>query len=178
MKVKLTVQSIDKAIEKLKLFEEDISDIAIGRIVETLVTKGVSKASSLNASAPQSGVDKSIIISNFDQDSASGFVALHGRNAVYDEFGTGTQGASNPHPMKGYFDLNPYNSGPTIFYNEMTGTYQWRYQPMAGRPYFTSTGLTEGIPAGKVMYDTGNYIHSIKNNVIEKELKGSLKKLK
>ena len=94
---------------------------------------------------------------------------MSGENAIYDEFGTGEQGLDNPHPMKEQFSLNPYNSGPTIFYNQFAGRHQWYYRPMAGKPYFTKSGATEGIPAGKQMYNTLQNLNKIKRNIAVNE---------
>ena len=42
--------------------------------------------------------------------------------------------------------------------------------------YVENTGYTEGIPSGKQMYSTDNYIKFIKNSIIEKEFNGAVKK--
>jgi len=41
-------------------------------------------------------------------------IVMEGVQAVYDEFGTGTEGETHPHPIKSQFNLNDYNSGETI----------------------------------------------------------------
>ena len=80
--------------------------------------------------------------------------------------------------MKGQFALNPYNSGPTIFYNEFAGRYQWRYYPMRGRPYFTKDGLTEGIPSGKQMYNTAKDLRASKNEIVIREIENAVKRFR
>lgn len=173
MGYKLTVSDIDLLLENVKLFAEDM-DIVGEKVVTQLVTSGEGYAKFQNILAPQSGLEKSEVVSEVD--GSAGFVALYGSNAVYDEFGTGDEGENDPHPLKNYFGLNPYNSGPTIFYNQFANKNQWRYEPMAGQPYFTETGLTSGIPSGKQMYNTSIYLHSIKNEVIKRELQEAIKK--
>ena len=37
-------------------------------------------------------------------------IVMKGTQAIYDEFGTGTQGAMQPHPIKNEFNLDEYNS--------------------------------------------------------------------
>ena len=142
-------------------------------IVSELLNDGKEYATIANALAPHGGLDHGIV----DIDKDDGLLYLKGKNAVYDEFGTGTQGESNPHPMKGNFDLNPYNSGPYIFYNQFASAYQWYYRPMAGKPYFTESGLTEGIPSGKQMYNTLQHIYSIKRDITKKHLDEAMDEL-
>ncbi len=173
MGYKLTVSDIDLLLENVKLLAKDM-EIVGERVVSKLVTSGEGWAKFQNTIAPQSGLQKSDIISEVD--GPVGFIALRGNSAVYDEFGTGDEGANDPHPLKDYFGLNPYNSGPTIFYNQFANRNQWRYKPMAGYPYFTNTGLTSGVPSGKQMYNTSIYLNSIKNDIIKKELQETIKK--
>lgn len=177
MIVKLSEAGIKEAVYKIKFLKDSVN-VGSQRIVEELVEKGVGIASTYNANAPQSGLEKSNVVGKTTDSGNKGYVALIGDSAVYDEFGTGEQGASDPHPMKGNFGLNPYNSGPHIFYNELAGRYQWRYRPMAGRPYFTNTGLTEGIPSGKQMYNTSKDLRAIKKDIITKELNSALKRFR
>lgn len=179
MEVKLTVQSVDKAIGKLKLFEEEVCDgIVIEKVVKDLLDAGADAAYRFNSIAPKSGVLDNGVSTRIDGNGTAGTIMLYGPNVVYDEFGTGTQGENNPHPMKGNFNLNPYNSGPYIFYNEFSGTYQWYYRAMAGKPYFSKYGATEGIPAGKMMYNTAKHLNEVKHDIIKTNFNDAIKKLK
>lgn len=84
-------------------------------------------------------------------------VGMRGPQALYTEFGTGTEGALDPHPQKDEFGLNAYNSGKTIRpvtkdVHEITmipeGELYWTYEdPETGRIRYT-----QGIPAGKQVY--------------------------
>lgn len=177
MKIELGVESINKAISRLNNFSEEVTDIAPEKIVDTMLWHGVRILNQYNSSAPKSGIEDNTVDKRNNKD-GSGSLILFGPNAIYDEFGTGEEGASDPHPLKNYYDLNPYNSGPFIFYNELAGRYQWRYQPMAGRPYFTDNGLTSGIPSGKMMYNTANDLNDIKTNVAKRRLNDTVKKFK
>ena len=89
-------------------------------------------------------------------------VSMAGPQAWYSEFGTGTYGEMQPHPFKGKFALNPYNSGPTIRpasekVAEKTGipagTLYWTYKADDGQVYYT-----QGIPAQKEVYDAGQTV--------------------
>lgn len=177
MQIKLNVESINKAIAKLNNFTEELSDIAPNRIVSQLVNIGADVANGYTAGSPQSNEEPSVIVSGILENGRVGYIALRGEGAVYEEFGTGDEGANDPHPLKNNFALNPYNSGPTIRLDEFDRHY-WIYKPMAGQPYFDEYGKTHGIPAGKMMYNTSRHLRSIKDTIIEKELTGAIKKLK
>ena len=177
MIVRLTPESINKCIEKLNILNEEISDIIPKKVVKQLITEGESIANEYNNGAPRSGLSESIIVSGTLTNGTSGYIALTGESAVYDEFGTGDEGANNPHPMKNNFPLNPYNSGPTIRLDEFDRHY-WIYKPMAGEPYFDEYGITHGIPSGKQMYNTSKHLRSIKDNIIRNEFEGAIKKFK
>ena len=181
MKLYLSTYGVNDFIKKLKFFESDMEDASIS-IVNEMVDKGSAIANQLNSIAPKSGEQDNDIIPVHSKVStngkAVGSIVMQGDNAVYDEFGTGEKGSDSPHPLKGDFDLNPYNSGPHIFYNQFAGRYQWFYKPMAGRPYFTKYGATEGIPAGKQMYTTAQVLKKEKNKIASSILKEYLPKYK
>ena len=85
-------------------------------------------------------------------------IFMRGEQALYCEFGTGTEGQQSPHPQKNEFGLNPYNSGKTI--RPMTpelkeklgipieGLY-WTYKDSNGNIVYT-----QGTPAQKEGYDS------------------------
>lgn len=175
--VSTSIERIDKTIENINNLRDEITDILPDDIVNAIVREGQIIANGYNRSAPKSG-----LVDNYtgkiQSKEGAGAIIMSGPNVIYDEFGTGEEGASQPHPLKNYYDLNPYNSGPFIFYNELAGRYQWRYGPMAGKPYFTNTGLTSGIPAGKMMYNTANDIRKIKNDIAAKKINKAIKKFK
>ena len=49
---------------------------------------------------------------------------------------------------------------------------------MRGKPYYTESGLTSGIPSGKQMYNTSKYIREIKDDVIKHKIQEALQKYK
>lgn len=179
MKLRLSTYDVNDFIKKLHFLESDIEDASIV-IVNKMVDDGTTIANQLNDLAPKSGeVDNDIIPVHSKVSTngkAVGSIVMQGENAVYDEFGTGHQGADFPHPLKNKFNLNPYNSGPTIFYNQFAGRYQWFYRPMAGKPYFTKYGVTEGIPSGKQMYTTAQTLKKEKHNIASNILNEYLEK--
>lgn len=89
-------------------------------------------------------------------------VSMAGPQAWYSEFGTGTYGEMQPHPLKGRFALNPYNSGKTIRpasdnVSAKTGIpaggLYWTYKANDGQIYYT-----QGIPAQKEVYEAGQTV--------------------
>ena len=170
------IYKVNNLIEELRYAEATLNETTCENIVERLCDSGYKYASVLNAAAPSSGLEKSTVEQSVD--GKQGQVYLSGPNSVYDEFGTGEEGMNNPHPLHDEYGLNPYNSGPKIFYNQFAGRYQWFYPPMAGMPYFTPSGYTSGIPAGKQMYYTLNYLRSIKNDIVVEEINSALQTLK
>lgn len=168
------VFKIGEMKEYTKTFADDVKVVS-QNIVKELIEEGAAEAWWINAGAPQSGLSKSEVVMYYKNNSNSGSFALVGENSVYDEFGTGEEGASDPHPLKDNFGLNSYNSGPTIFFNQFAGRYQWYYRPMAGRPYFTADGATSGIPSGKAMYHGLQRVRAVSDDVTAKNLNEPIK---
>lgn len=104
-------------------------------------------------------------------------VKMIGTQAIYNEFGTGTEGEESPHPKKTEFGLNPYNSGPTIrkALTDMeteegkiisVGDLYWTY--LDERGIWTPT---QGIPAQKVVYNAAKVARQKMPELAEKRLK-------
>lgn len=82
-----------------------------------------------------------------------------GSQLLYDEYGTGDVGQSNPHPLHQKAGMNPYNSGPTIF--ELNGKHYWYY---AG-------SIQNGQKAGMfIYYAMINYEDEKARNIAIKQL--------
>ena len=117
-----------------------------------------------------------------------------GKDVIYEEFGTGDEGVSHPHPNKSEYNLNDYNSGSYIrdvsSVEKGTYTYEdlqeigitsgkfWQYEKN-GTVYYT-----QGVPAGQEMWDTRNYlikevipeVAKKRGKIINDKLKNSIKK--
>lgn len=109
----------------------------------------------------------------YEEKADSIVVGMRGTQSVYDEFGTGTEGASNQHPMKSGTNLNAYNSGSTIrkansYIADLTGIPQgelyWTYIGQNGEKNYTT-----GIPAGKQVYNAYLSMQKEKKNIIMKK---------
>ena len=106
-------------------------------------------------------------------------VSMIGAQAWYSEFGTGTRGQTSPHPLKGKFTLNPYNSGKTIRpasakVSQKTGippgALYWTYMDENGEIHYT-----QGIPAQKEVYNAAQVVKKKVKSVIKKEIEGMFK---
>lgn len=176
--ISLSVTNINDLIKTVNGLHTDIENSETV-VVKQLTKKGAEIGNLTNNIAPQSGLQKSQVIYRITDKGTKGYVALKGPSAVYDEFGTGTEGAKNAHPLKGQTTthLNPYNSGPYIKRGE-DGHLYWVYKPMAGKPYFDKKGHTQGIPSGKQMYTASTYVKFIKDSVIEKEFNSMINRIR
>lgn len=103
-------------------------------------------------------------------------VSMAGPQAWYSEFGTGTKGQMQPHPLKDKFGLNPYNSGPTIrpasekvsmITDIPVGELYWTYKADNGQVYYT-----QGVPAQKQVYDAGQTVKDKIPEITIKRVKG------
>ena len=93
-----------------------------------------------------------------------------GSDVVYEEFGTGDEGASHPHPVKSEYNLNDYNSGAFIL--DVSDVHNQEFLDILAQNGITSgkfwsyrkngTHLTQGVPAGQEMWNTRNYLISEK----------------
>lgn len=107
-------------------------------------------------------------------------IIAKGNDVLYEEFGTGDEGFSHPHPVKSDYNLNDYNSGKSIrnvsdvreddYYTkknlekfEITSGKFWSYKD-GDNVYYT-----QGVPSGQEMWKTRNYLLNSKINDIVKE---------
>lgn len=97
-------------------------------------------------------------------------VGMTGTQVLYDEFGTGTKGQESPHPDKGKFNLNPYNTlkHPKV---SKTGELFWIYTK--GK----ETIATTGIPAGKQVFNASVLLKGKKNQIIKRRVGEVISKL-
>lgn len=158
--LKKKYEYIANNVDKLeKNIIEDLKDIGLKEIQSSL------NSSNFEASEP---------ISIIDEEKSIG---IKGTQALYDEYGTGTVGANNPHPEKDSapIALNDYNSGSTIRPNKsnnsnaskegipLNGLY-WTYKFEGKKIY------TQGRPAGMHIYKAKNKIKSQKDKIMKKRV--------
>lgn len=183
MPVGLSESNISSLRKKINSIPDSLTDASY-KIVAELATTGEKAAKVLDANAPKSGKTSNTFSGTkpkLQENRVTAKVIMTGVNAVYEEFGTGEEGASDGHPLKWQTAsgtrLNPYNSGPTIKVNPSTGRHYWFHKPMAGETYYGSTGYTEGIPSGKQMYNTLKYLNAIKHRVTVKHVNDTIQEI-
>lgn len=164
-------------IDELDYVRTTLNEATCEEIVRRITEDGGYKAVEYNAGAPQSNPQRSTV--RFGTEGAKGEIALEGPGAVYDEFGTGERGAADGHPLKGFYNLNPYNSGPFVSTHiNKSGRHYWFAPRWSSDPYMFSNGYTEGIPSGKQMYNTLLYIRTIKDEIVADEINKAIQTLK
>lgn len=119
---------------------------------------------------------------HFKEKTENGYkVGVKGSQVLYREFGTGTEGLNSPHPIKGNFNLKGYNTGRTIrkanVYTSATtgmllGEKYWTYRDKSGQKVYT-----QGIPAGKEVFNASRTIRNKMNSIIKKRVSEGLSKL-
>lgn len=153
--VDLSSEGIDKLLSKLSTLDKKLEN-AQSKIVDDLAKYSVKRMKSIYES---SGIKANKPMTFYIADVEGGKEArMAGEQAIYTEFGTGTVGAENPHPIKGSFELNDYNSGKTIRKNKSidseaskndipVGGLYWTYKDEQGNKIYT-----QGIVAQKEGY--------------------------
>lgn len=156
--------SLDKAAEGVI---EELSDLALSEIRSNYSRSEFEPGEIMDFAKIGSSNDKT--------------VKMMGPQAIYSEFGTGTKGAMHPHPIKDQFNLNDYNSGPTIrvltprakkISGAQTkgiapGSLYWTYKDAEGNVQYTT-----GIPAQMQVYKAGKVAIRHIPTAIKNNLKG------
>lgn len=105
-------------------------------------------------------------------------ILSQGKDVIYEEFGTGDEGKGNPHPDKSKYNLNDYNSGKYIrnanessAQHGITDGKYWTYKKDGDIKY------TQGVPSGKEMFETSNYLKETIPDVLKKKASDVLSKV-
>lgn len=173
VKISLNNDDITKAIEKLKNLKSNINDLP-DKIAKEVAYDALTYLDIQYADTPYNeNIDS---INTYVEKTEKGYnVIASGKDVIYAEFGTGDLGEQNPHPEKSEYDLNDYNSGKTIRdanehsakHGINSGKY-WTYKKNDTIYY------TQGIPAGKQVFNTRNYILNEGIEKARKKLVGDL----
>ena len=153
--VDLSEDGINKLLAQLQGFDKKLEE-ANKKVVDDLAkyTKKVMKKTH-NSSSFRGNTKMSFDIEGDDLNKE---VIMYGYQAIYSEFGTGTEGANNPHPTKGNYELKGYNTGETIRTNKSAESNASQHDIPVGGLYWTYTDengqkqYTQGIPAQKEGY--------------------------
>lgn len=174
IKVPLSVNNLKELTKKLKTFQADIKE-AEKKIVEELIEVADTEIKKGYASSPYEGYTES---NSFKK--SKNKASVRGTDVLYREFGTGTEGAKNAHPIKDEFSLNPYNSGKTIRTAKITmnpetgilpGELYWTFKK-GGVKYYTT-----GIPSGKEVYHASKETRKSIKKIAKERIGGAISKL-
>lgn len=172
----LSLSDIRKLKSKISELKENLPKCA-NNITKSLADYTYNEIqNNINSTSYKDGNEDIEAFKNISNNNAT--VGMKGSQVLYDEFGTGTQGEQSPHPLKGKFSLNKYNSGRRIRPagknnpHFPAGTKYWTYKNKNG-----DTVYTTGIPAGKQVYNASRALQKQKSKIINKELGDILSKL-
>ena len=178
--MKLSTASIKEVIKQLKQFEKEFDKIE-EEIINQLADLGLEEIQKNYNDTPYKDGNEDISFFKTGTNKSKS-IGVVGSQVLYNEFGTGTEGASNPHPQKGEYGLNAYNSGETIRTNKDSNTNATQNGIPVGGLYWTynSNGkkiYTQGIPAGKQVYNAAKKMQKEKKKIIKKVVGDALSKL-
>ena len=169
IKVSLSEKGLDNLITKLNSLKQGLKE-ADNKIVKDMAMFVENQVSSNLAATPyKDGNDDAVAYSNIQENKAE--AGMKGSQVVYDEFGTGTEGANAPHPDKNKFALKGYNTGPKIKVSK-TGELFWLYKDKNGELV-----KTQGIPAGKQVFNASVLLKGKKIQIIKKRVGEVISKL-
>ena len=167
-KLAIDLGDINNLINSLKTLSADIKKLP-NEVCQEIAELGKEY---LDVEYSQANVDQTIDISSIStstRQTNNGYQLIaSGKDVIYEEFGTGEEGKSQPHPDKNKYSLNDYNSGP--FVSKHINKY--------GRHYWYYKGYSEGNPSGAEMYNTTRFLKTkgIKD-VLEKKASDVLSKV-
>ena len=169
--VSLNVNDISKLITNMDKLAKQLKEMG-ENVVEDLSDEGLKE------------MQKNYANSQFKEESEMQFektgekgnrtIQMVGQQAIYSEFGTGSEGEENPHPIKNEFDLKPYNSGKTIRkatakVERKTGIPEgglyWTYKDSNGQVIYT-----QGVPAQKIVYNADEKLRQDLPSICKKRL--------
>lgn len=179
IKVPLSVNGLNELKNKINQLQINLEE-AKSQSVEDMANTCEKEIATNYASSPYNdGNEDSIPIKEKTENGYK--VGMKGSQVLYREFGTGTQGLNNPHPMKNEFNLKGYNTGRTIRKATTSvsnksgiqiGQLYWTYKDKSGQLVYT-----QGIPSGKEVFNASRTLRNKKDSIIKKRVSEALSKL-
>lgn len=170
LKVELSSSGIAELEKKLIQLEKDLKQ-ASKESVEDMADLCEKQIMNNYAASPYTDGNDDISFINEEKDNKR-IVGVRGSQVLYREFGTGTEGLNAPHPIKSKYNLKGYNSSPKIKVNSKNGELYWIYKDKVGNAVYT-----QGIPAGKEVYNAAVILKGKKLSIIKKRVGDALSKL-
>lgn len=174
IKVPLSVKNLKELKKKIKAFKKDIKTVEQA-MVKDLVNIADEEIRKGYSTSPYNGYEEHNSFSK-----TKNKASVSGVDVLYREFGTGTAGAQESHPIKGNFELNPYNSGKTIRpagihipaeTGILPGDLYWTFSKN-GVKYYTT-----GISAGKEVYYASKKTRKNIEKIAKERVGGAISKL-
>ena len=169
IKMKLSQNGIEDTINKLLKLKDNLEK-ASEEIVKDMADLAEKQIKNNYASSPYTDGNDDVSFMKNKKDNKT-IVGATGSQVLYREFGTGTEGLNAPHPIKNEFGLRGYNTGPKIRVNSKNGEFYWIYKDKNGNPVYT-----QGIPAGKEVYNAAIILKGKKISIIKKRVGDALSK--
>lgn len=170
IKVPLSASGIEELVKKLTQLKKDLKK-ASEKSVEDMAELCEKQIINNYAASPYTdGNDDAKFVK--EKDGKKIIVGVQGSQVLYREFGTGTEGLNAPHPIKSKYNLKGYNSGEKIRVNSKNGELYWIYKDKSGNAVYT-----QGIPAGKEVYNAAVILKGKKLSIIKKRVGEALSKL-
>lgn len=170
IKVPLSASGIEQLIKKLTQLNKDLVK-ASEKSVEDMAELCEKQITNNYAASPYTDGNDDVKFIK-EQDGKKIRVGVQGSQVLYREFGTGTEGLNAPHPIKSKYNLKGYNSGSKIRVNSKNGELYWIYKDKSGNAVYT-----QGIPAGKEVYNAAVILKGKKLSIIKKRVGEALSKL-
>lgn len=170
IKVDLSDSGIKELIEKLTQLDENLKE-ASKKSIEDMANLCEKQIINNYSSSPYTDGNDDVSFIKRQQNNKTK-VGVEGTQVLYREFGTGTEGLNSPHPIKNKYNLKGYNSGEKIRVNSKNGELYWIYNDKSGNPVYT-----QGIPAGKEVYNAAIILKGKKLSIIKKRVGEALSKL-
>lgn len=175
-KINISIDNVDTIINALQVLYDDYKTMG-ETISKDIANDGLKYLDKQYQSIYQDPNIGNITTKTKKTDNGYNIVAS-GKDVIYVEFGTGDKGENDSHPDKSKYNLNNYNSGSFILdvedvKNEEMLNLLAENQIVSGKFWHYSKGgeshLTQGIPSGKQMFNTYNYLANKSAKKIVKE---------
>lgn len=174
-KIEVNLDDVDSVISGLEKLEKNL-DWITQSLISDILQEGVEYAKKQYGAREYDPNIEDINVDYTTKD-MSGELYAYGKDVVYEEFGTGDRGEQKPHPVKSKYNLNDYNSGPTIRNVSDVPKYSLAKEDLdtigiSSGKYWTykengTVYYTQGVPSGQEMWKTRNYLL---NNSIQKKV--------
>lgn len=181
IKVELSSASIKETIAKLQTMKQNLENLN-KEIPKELAEKTADK---IRDFYNQKGYVSAEVPTIDVRETDKGYQAyITGKSVTYEEFGTGDVGLANQHPWKKRYNLNFYNSGPTIQPTDNLPPRIMEKEGLKPGMYWEYYDLdqhrrvyTQGIPPGLFMYNADNWLRDNYKDIVKKKVDDVLSKL-